>query len=75
MAWRVKAWEPLAAGGPRGSHGSRMGATGVTGAFRLDRVMSRLDRYIDLMDSPKENSMVNSQYDSLPISHSILHRV
>jgi hypothetical protein len=44
------------------------------GSSRLDWVMSRLDRYIDPMDSPRENSMVNSQYDSLPISHSILHR-
>jgi hypothetical protein len=34
-----------------------------------------LDRYIDPMDSLRENFMINSQYDSIFISHSILHRV
>jgi hypothetical protein len=42
---------------------------------KLDGVIFRLDRYIDLIDFFKENFIVNSQYDNLPISHSILYRV
>jgi hypothetical protein len=59
---------PVISGLPKGA----TGATGTTS--RLDGVITRLDKYIDPMDSPGENSMVNSQYNSLFINHSILYR-
>ena len=70
-----RATEPRGLRGLKGLRGLRSQTSQTMRATpRLGQVVSRLDRYIDPMDSPRENSMVNSQYDSLSISHSILHR-
>jgi hypothetical protein len=43
--------------------------------FRLNKVISRLDRYIDPINSSKENFIINLQYDNLPINYFILYRI
>jgi hypothetical protein len=42
--------------------------------FRLDKIIFRLDKYIDPMDSLRKNFIINLQYNSLLISYSILYR-